>query len=405
MSRKIYRVGITQGDTNGVGYEVILKTLSVPEMTGICTPVIYGMAKAMSYHRKVLDIQINVHNIHTAKEIVDGRINMINLSEEEVPITLGQATAESGAAALAALERAVSDLRDGLIDVLVTAPVNKANIQCEDIQFTGHTEYLEARLKEETAPAQTVSIDESAPIIGNEEDNGSETEMQGQEEEPAEPMPTGEALMILMNDTMRIALVSTHVPLRQVADTITTTAIVHKLRIFDHSLRRDFSITRPRIAVLSLNPHAGDNGLLGSEEQEIIQPAIAEAGKTGVHAYGPYAADGFFGTRAYEHFDGVLAMYHDQGLAAFKALTMESGVNYTAGLSGVRTSPDHGVAYDIAGKGQADETSLREAIYKAIDIKHNRETWDEAHSNPLRKLYRERKEDERPFGRQPQMRL
>ena len=434
------RVGITQGDINGVGYEVILKTLAVPEFMGICTPVIYGAVKALAYHRKVLDLQVPVNMIGRAEDAAEGKVNMVSVCDEEVPISLGQTSAEAGATALAALQRAVADLRAGRIDVLVTAPINKASIQSEEFKFCGHTEYIEAQLRkpvvDEAEEAEETMADgenvagsgkavnegevaaaaEGGDTGGDAGDaavggtaavgKGKAAAFEGEEEEKkADTCPQGEALMILMNDALRVALVTTHLPLREVAGAITGDGIVRKLRIFNRSLKRDFSITRPRIAVLSLNPHAGDGGLLGDEEARVIAPAIAEANKAGVHAYGPFAADGFFGTRAYERFDGVLAMYHDQGLSAFKALAMENGVNFTAGLPVVRTSPDHGVGYDIAGKGVADEGSFREAIYAAIDISRNRAAWDEGHASPLRKLYHERKEDERPFGRLPQMRL
>ena len=472
------RVGITQGDINGVGYEVILKTLAVPEFMGICTPVIYGAVKALAYHRKVFDLQVPVNMIGRAEDAAEGKVNMVSVCDEEVPISLGQTSAEAGATALAALQRAVADLRAGRIDVLVTAPINKASIQSEEFKFCGHTEYIEAQLRkpvvaeaEEGDAGSETALDERGietaggvgdsgvadgnagsevvgAVTGDMTDGagreavggivgaavggtvgaavggivgaaggeavggsavrgkGKAAAFEGEEDEKkADTCPQGEALMILMNDALRVALVTTHLPLREVAGAITGDGIVRKLRIFDRSLKRDFSITRPRIAVLSLNPHAGDGGLLGDEEERVISPAIAEANKAGVHAYGPFAADGFFGTRAYEKFDGVLAMYHDQGLSAFKALAMENGVNFTAGLPVVRTSPDHGVGYDIAGKGVADEGSFREAIYAAIDISRNRAAWDEGHASPLRKLYHERKEDERPFGRLPQMRL
>lgn len=418
MSKRLPRVGITHGDINGVGYEVILKTFAVPEMLGICTPIVYGASKALAYHRKALDIQVNVFAVNSVAEAQEGRFNVISVNEDEIPITLGQPSAEAGAVALAALQRGVDDLKAGLIDVLVTAPINKATIQGDEFHFCGHTEYLEEALRPTVVPQTTLplNVEAGAPMEDDQTSEPEATAKQGTAEtandtaaEDADqvvaPLPDGEALMILMNDVLRVALVTTHLPLRQVPDAITSEVIVRKLRIFDRSLRRDFGITRPRIAVLSLNPHCGDNGLLGSEEQEVIVPALAEAAKAGVHAYGPIAADGFFGSRAWEHYDGVLAMYHDQGLAAFKALAMDNGVNFTAGLTRVRTSPDHGVAYDIAGKGVADETSFRQAIYSAIDIARRRYMYDAGHQNPLHKLYRERKEDERPFGRQPQMRL
>ena len=341
------KVGITHGDPNGIGYEVILKTFAEPTMLELCTPVIYGSPKVASYHRKAMDLQTNFATVGSAGNLQPDSLNLIPCTAEEVKIDFGQATEEAGQAARAALERAVADWKAGLIDVLVTAPINKHSIQGEDFHFPGHTEFLQDRVGEE-----------------------------GQE-----------ALMILMTEGLRVALVTTHLPLKDVARAVTEEAVLEKLRGFHHSLQRDFSISAPRIAVLSLNPHAGDGGLLGDEEQGAILPAMKTAGEEGILAYGPYAADGFFGSRAYESFDGVLAMYHDQGLAPFKLLAMHDGVNFTAGLPLVRTSPDHGTGFDIAGKGVADENSFRQAIYTALDIFRARQAWDEGHQNPLAKLY------------------
>lgn len=345
-------VGITHGDINGVGYEVILKIFSEPTMLELCTPVIYGSPKVATYHRKAMELTTNFVTIQDAKEMVDGRLNLVDCIVDEVKIDFGQPTEESGKAALLALEKAMADYKKGLFDVLVTAPINKSAIQSDAFRFPGHTEYIQERVGE------------------------------GQE-----------ALMILMNDVMRIALVTTHLPIRDIASAITKEAIMNKIRIFYETLRKDFNVSKPRIAVLALNPHAGDNGLLGSEEQDIIIPAMQEMEAEGIMCFGPYAADGFFGKKTYEYFDGVLAMYHDQGLAPFKALAMESGVNYTAGLPIVRTSPDHGTAYDIAGQGKADEASMRQAIYTALDIYRNRQRYEEAYANPLQKLYHDRRDD------------
>ena len=264
----------------------------------------------------------------------------------------GTACCIGGEAAYAALERAAADMEAGSIDVLLTAPINKHAIQSDKFDFPGHTEYLERRL-------------------GN-----------GQK-----------ALMILLNDTLRVALVSGHVPVSKVSSVVTKETILEKLQIFEQSLRQDFCVVKPRIAVLALNPHAGDDGLLGTEEIEIIKPAIQEANAKGMLCFGPYPADGFFGTGHYRQFDGVLAMYHDQGLAPFKAIAMEDGVNYTAGLPIVRTSPDHGTAYDIAGQGKADEASFRQAVYAALDVYRNRVRYEEAYAHPLRKQYHERRDD------------
>ena len=341
------KVAITHGDPNGIGYEVILKAFADPAMLELCTPIIYGSPKVASYHRKMMDLDVTFQTIQSPADAHEGELSLVPCTAEEVKLDIGQATPEAGQAALAALERAMQDWRKGLFDVLVTAPINKSSIQGDGFHFPGHTEYIQ---------------DRSGAL-------------------------TGSALMILMNDRIRVALATSHLPLTKVAQAITQESILQKLHIFDATLRRDFGISMPRIAVLALNPHAGDEGLLGKEEQEILRPAMQQATEEGINTFGPFAADGFFGTRAYEHFDGVLAMYHDQGLAPFKLLAMNDGVNYTAGLDIVRTSPDHGTAYDIAGRGVADETSLRNAIYTAIDIFRARQAWDEAHANPLPKLY------------------
>ena len=352
MEERKIRVAITQGDTNGVGYEVILKVFSDPNILELCTPIIYGSPKIASYHRKALNLEVPYTIINHAEEARDGRVNLLACFDDEIKIEIGQPSQEAGAAALKALDRAMTDYRSELYDVLVTAPINKATIQSPGFHFPGHTEYIETSVGE------------------------------GQK-----------ALMILMNETLRVALVTTHLPIKDIAKAITKEGIVEKATIFHKALKRDFRISSPRIAVLSLNPHAGDNGLLGSEEKDIILPAIEELADKGIQAFGPFAADGFFGSGAYDHFDGVLAMYHDQGLAPFKTIALESGVNYTAGLPIVRTSPDHGTAYDIAGKGVADENSMRQAIFTAIDVFRNRKFYDEPLQNPLPKLFHEKRED------------
>lgn len=352
MTRQI-RVGITHGDINGIGYEVILKMLEDNRILELCTPIVYGSAKIAAFYRKLLDMpNVPFNQIESAEDAKDGANNIINVVPEDVKVDPGQSTPVAGLAAFASLERAVADLRDGLIDVLVTSPINKHNIQSENFTFPGHTEYLEACIGD-----------------GN------------------------KALMVLFNDTMRVALVTTHLPISKVSQEITKEAILSKLHIFNRSLMRDFGIDAPRIAVLSLNPHAGEEGLLGTEEQEIIIPAIEEAKAKKILAFGPYAADGFFGAGRFIRFDGILAMYHDQGLAPFKALSMDKGVNYTAGLPYVRTSPDHGTGYDITGRGEASPDSMREALYAAIDIYRNRRREDEAHRRPLRKQYFEKGSD------------
>lgn len=352
MEDRLIRVAITHGDTNGIGYEVIFKTFENPDMFELCTPIIYGSPKIATYYRKMLNIETNFSIIDNANEAKAGRLNLLSTFDEEVKVEAGVASKEAGTAALKALDRTMTDYRSGLFDVLVTAPINKKNIQSDMFHFVGHTEYIENCVGE-----------------GN------------------------KALMILMNEGLRVALVTTHLPISNVASAITKEAIMGKANIFFKSLKRDFRISNPRIAVLALNPHAGDDGLLGNEENDTIKPAIEELEAAGLQAFGPYAADGFFGSGAYRHFDGILAMYHDQGLAPFKALASESGVNYTAGLPIVRTSPDHGTAYDIAGKGIADATSFRQAIFTAIDIFRNRADYDEPLTNPLPKLYHEKRDD------------
>ena len=304
QERKI-RVAITQGDTNGVG---ILE---------LCTPIIYGSSKIAAYHRKALNLEVPYTVINHAEEARDGRLNLLNCFDDEIKIELGQPSQEAGNAALKALDRAMTDYRSELYDVLVTAPINKATIQSPGFHFPGHTEYIETS-------------------VGD-----------GQK-----------ALMILMNDQLRVALVTTHLPIKDVAQAITKDAVIQKATIFHQALRRDFRVNNPRIAILALNPHAGDDGLLGAEEKNVISPAIEALAEKGIQAFGPYPADGFFGAGSYLHFDGILAMYHDQGLAPFKTIALENGVNYTAGLPIVRTSPDHGTAYDIAGQDKADENSM-----------------------------------------------
>lgn len=349
--RKI-RVGITQGDINGVGYEVILKTFSDPMILELCKPIIYGSPKVATYHRKAMDLPANFSIVNSASEAVDNKLSVVNCTDDEVKVEFSKADPEAGKAALGALEKAIEEYKAGLIDVIVTAPINKHTIQSEEFTFPGHTEYIEQKLGE------------------------------GQK-----------ALMILMKDDFRVALVTGHIPVGQIAAELTKDLIEEKLTIFNRSLKQDFGISAPRIAVLSLNPHAGDGGLLGKEEEEIIIPAIQEMTAKGVFCFGPYPSDGFMGSGNFQHFDGILAMYHDQGLAPFKALAMDEGVNFTAGLPVVRTSPAHGTAYDIAGKGLASEDSFRQAIYVAIDVFRNRQHEKAARHNPLRKQYYEKRDD------------
>lgn len=349
------KVGITHGDINGIGYEVILKTVGDLRIAELCIPIVYGSAKVAAYHRKALELPVvNFNIIQSAESAELNKINMINCVADDTKVELGKSTKIAGDASLKALERATADLASGLIDVLITAPINKDNIQQDDFNFPGHTEYLEQK-------------------FGKGEDK---------------------SLMILAKDNLRVALVTGHIPLSKVSESISKDKIKETLSLFDISLKRDFNIEKPRIAVLSLNPHAGENGLLGTEENDIIIPALKEADADGILCFGPYPADGFFGSDHFSSFDGIVAMYHDQGLAPFKTLAMEDGVNFTAGLPVVRTSPAHGTAYNIAGKNEASEVSFRQAIYLAIDVLRNRHEYDLARKNPLRKLYYEKGGDE-----------
>lgn len=351
---KKLRVGITHGDFNGISYEVILKTMEDARLLELCTPIVYGSGKIVAFYRKALNLQpIPFQTVNEPSANSEERYQLINVIPEDLKIDPGQSTREAGQAAFIALERATADLVNGNIDVLVTAPINKHNIHSDTFSFPGHTEYLESAIGD-----------------GN------------------------KALMILCNERMKVALATTHLPVSKISEVLSTELIFEKLETFNASLKRDFRINSPRIAVLALNPHAGDSGLMGSEESEIISPAIEQAREQKILAFGPYSADGFFGSGAWSKFDGILAMYHDQGLAPFKLMAMDSGVNFTAGLPFVRTSPDHGTAYDITGRGDASEASMREAIYMAIDIWRNRQHYDAAYRNPLKKQFVERRKDD-----------
>ena len=337
-------IAITAGDINGVGYEIILKSLINPHICEICRPIVYGNAKVARQHMQTMDeeyrnIQWNI--IQDPKQAKDGRLNLITCYGDETPLQLGVSTLEAGQASLKSLQRACQDLKNGLVHAIVTAPINKDNIQSDDFRYSGHTEYLTQQFGEGK-----------------------------------------DSLMMMISDRMRVALVCNHTPIAKVAETITEERILSKLAVLNETLKKDFSCRKPRIAVLALNPHAGDNGLIGEEETNIIRPAVAKAQEQDIWAFGPYSADGFFGAGQYNHFDAVLAMYHDQGLAPFKALDM-SGVNFTAGLPVVRTSPDHGTAYNLAGKNEADATSMLHAIYAAIDILREREENEKLLSNQL----------------------
>jgi 4-hydroxythreonine-4-phosphate dehydrogenase len=354
---KLIKIGISQGDTNGIGYEIILKTFADQRIFDLCLPILYGSAKTVSYYSKPLEkaelTLPEIHLIQDASKAIQGKLNLIRCVDDSMPTEPGCATKAGGKAARQSLEAVVADLKKGTVHALLTAPINKYTIQHEKFHFPGHTEYLEKN-------------------FGRRHHS---------------------SLMILLNENIRVALVTGHIPLSEVKAKLSTVGILEKLRTFDRSLREDFGIIRPRIAVLALNPHAGDNGFLGDEEATLIQPAIQEADEGGLSVFGPYAADGFFGARSYQLFDGVLAMYHDQGLAPFKALTMDDGVNFTAGLSIVRTSPAHGTAYDIAGKNIASDHSFRQALYTLIDVYRNRIRYRDATIDPLRKQYVDKSDD------------
>lgn len=336
------RVAISVGDTNGIGYEIIIKTLLDKNILDFFTPVIFGSTRHLSQYKDLLkDNSIQFFGIHSAEQAVDRKINVVNLWKEPAKLEFGNATETSGQYAFDSLKAAAEAVQNGFCDVLVTAPINKKNIQSENFNFPGHTEYLGEVWK-------------------------------------------GKPLMFLVTDTLKVSLVTQHIPLREVPQKINTDSIVQKIEALHQSLIVDFGIRKPKIAVLGLNPHSGDNGLLGSEEQEIIIPAIQPLYEKGMLVFGPYAADSFFSPSNIETFDAVLGMYHDQALIPFKTLCFEEGVNYTASLPFVRTSPDHGTAYDIAGKGVADETSFKEAVFASIKIFKNRLEYSELTTNPLK---------------------
>jgi 4-hydroxythreonine-4-phosphate dehydrogenase len=334
-------VGISQGDINGIGLEVVLKTLMEPGISDVCTPVLFSSQKTVSYYRKVLGLEeFSFNPIREFSQLSHRKVNVFVCYEEEVNIEMGKSTPVGGKYALISLERATQALLDQHVHVLVTAPINKSNIQSDQFRFVGHTEYLGEKLG-------------------------------------------GDPLMLLCTESgLRVALVTGHVPVKDIASKLTREVITKKVTQLYESLVKDFSIRKPKIAVLGLNPHAGDEGTIGNEDTEIIKAAIEKL-KLNALIYGPYAADGFFGSGAWQKFDGVLAMYHDQGLIPFKTLSFNEGVNFTAGLNAVRTSPDHGTGYEIAGKNVANEQSFKNAMYAAIDIYKNRKMNSEISENPL----------------------
>lgn len=329
---KNFTIGITQGDINGIGYEVIIKSLSDNRIMEMCTPVVYGLSKVASYHKKYMEMpDFSFQFTKTAEQLSTKRPNLINLYEEEVKLDLGTSTKIAGQMAERSLYAAGRDLKNKLIDAIVTAPINKSNIQSEKFKFPGHTEFFEHYF--------------------------------GGKEHPA--------MALMVSDTLRVGFVTNQLPLQKVSENLTIESVLQKIEILNQSLKQDFALSNPTIAVLSLNPHSGDDGLLGGEERDVIQPAVAQAFHNGINAFGPFTADGFFSSGAYARFDAVLAMYYDQGIIPFKLLS-KGGVNFTAGLPIVRTSPAHGTAYDIAGKNIADPQAMRNAIYLAVDILRNR---------------------------------
>ncbi len=338
---KKIKLGISIGDFNGIGIEIILKTFLDKRMLDFCTPIIFGSTKLITAYKNMLQLNIPFNGIKEVDKALNGKLNILNLWKEEFEIELGKPTEKSGEFAFKSLEEGTKSLSNGEIDILVTAPINKDNIQSENFNFPGHTEYLESKLE-------------------------------------------GESLMILMADKLRIGLITGHIPISKISESITPELITGKVSIMYKTLVEDFAISKPKIAILGLNPHCGDKGVIGTEDDEIIRPAIVEIQEEGKLVYGPYAADGFFGSENYKKFDAILAMYHDQGLAPFKTLSFGQGVNFTAGLNKIRTSPDHGTGYDLAGKGLANVNSFREAIFTGIQIFRTRTSYKSLTQNKLK---------------------
>jgi 4-hydroxythreonine-4-phosphate dehydrogenase len=336
-------IGITHGDFNGISYEVIIKTFMEPRMLELCTPIVYGSSKIASYHRKVLNINdFNFNLIKKADQAPARRANIINITDQEVKIDLGESSEIAGKLAISAIDMAIEDLKGGRLNAIVTAPINKKNIQSPDFDFVGHTEYL------------------------------------------AKKFNTNDFMMMMVSEKIRIGFVTGHVPIRDITKDLDADLVLRKLIIMNNSLIKDFGVRRPKIAVLGLNPHAGDRGVIGNEEETVIAPAIKRATAENILAFGPYPSDGFFAANSYKDFDGILAMYHDQGMIAFKIIAFDSGINFTAGLPIVRTSPAHGTAYEIAGKNEANPESFRHAIYLALDIWNQRQLYEQLNANPLK---------------------
>lgn len=352
-------VGITQGDSNGIGYEVIIKALADPRILEQFTPVIYGSSKLFGFYRKTIPEveQMDTNAINSASEAHPKRINIVNCLPDNTFAEPGEATPESAKGAILSLETAIKELKEGKIDVLVTGPINKKAMSNEGFGFPGHTEYIQ------------------------------------------NAFGAKDVTMLMVSHRLKLGVVTGHIPLKDVYKNITEEKILSKLRLMNQSLKKDFMVNMPRIAVLSLNPHSGDGGLLGTEEQDIIIPAIKKATEEGILAYGPFSPDGYFGLGHYEKFDATLAMYHDQGLSPFKALSFEDGVNFTAGLPIIRTSPDHGTAFEMAGRDEADPRSMRSAIFTAIDIFRNRQQWEELQENKMEVRHLEGQERRERPGR------
>ena len=334
-------VGISVGDLNGIGSEVILKTFEDTRMLELCTPVIFANVKIISFLKRELNLTAAIHGIDKLDQLVVGKINVLNVWREGVDLEFGKNDATVGSYAIKSFVAATKALKEGFVDVLVTAPINKYNIQSEEFKFPGHTDYLDKELN-------------------------------------------GNALMLMVHDDLRVGLLTDHVPVNEVAQQLTDKLISEKLETIINTLKQDFEIEKPKVAVLGLNPHSGDNGVIGNEEEKIIKPTLKKLFEAGNMVFGPFPADGFFGSGQYEKYDAVLAMYHDQGLIPFKTLSFGNGVNYTAGLDKIRTSPDHGTAYEIAGKGLANNESFKEAVYLAIDIFHRRNDYQELTKNQLK---------------------
>ncbi len=335
-------VGISIGDLNGIGGEIVLKTFEDARILDFCTPVIFASAKVMNFFKTHFKSKINFHNINNIDQIAIGKVNVFNCWNNPVKIEFGKEDVKIGAYAIKSLEAATKALKNNDVHVLVTAPINKHNIQSDDFKFPGHTDYLAQQLD-------------------------------------------GESLMFMVTESLRVGLLTDHVPVKDIVEHISEDLIVEKINTVYDSLKRDFKIGKPKIAVLGINPHTGDNGVIGSEDDVVLRPTLKKIKEAGKLVYGPYAADSFFGSNNYKNFDAIIATYHDQGLIPFKTLSFGQGVNFTAGLSKVRTSPDHGTAYEIAGKGEADASSFKEAVFTAMQIYRNRFDYEELTSNPLKK--------------------